>query len=73
MKPSKVALIVLRGSKRIRVMVAETVGVKVDTVGKWIREESDELLDARVHDIINRETGIDKESLVEIQKSEKVA
>lgn len=54
-------------------MVAETVGVKVDTVGKWIREESDELLDARVHDIINRETGIDKESLVEIQKSEKVA
>jgi hypothetical protein len=73
MKPSKLLLIVMRGSKRIREMAAEACGVKLDTIGGWVRDEDERLLDLRIHEIVTRETGLDKDALVEIQNSEKVA
>jgi hypothetical protein len=54
-------------------MAAEACGVKLDTIGGWVRDEDERLLDLRIHEIVTRETGLDKDALVEIQNSEKVA
>jgi hypothetical protein len=73
MKPSKTLIIVLKGSKRIRQMAADSVCVKVKTFERWMREETDDLLDVRIHETVAKETGLDKESLVDLQSTEKVA
>lgn len=72
-KHNKVVTVVLKGSQTIRQKVADACEVKVSTVNRWIREETDELNDVRVLSVISRETTIPFANLVEIQNSEKVA
>lgn len=65
MRLNRTALSILRGDKDIWTGVMEALGVKRDTMYKYIRENSEELTKAAALKVIREETGLPDSELLE--------
>lgn len=68
MKLSKIAMLALKGSdKGIKERIAEALGVSLNTVWKWIRdnENNGDLTKVTAVQIISEETGIPVDQILE--------
>lgn len=68
MKLNITALSILRGNKDIRKGVMEALGVKRDTMYKYIRENSEELTKAAALQVLRKETGLTDSEILEEEK-----
>jgi len=68
MKLNITALSILRGNKDIWLAVMAALGVKRDTMYKYVRENSEELTKAAALQVLKRETGLTDSELLEEEK-----
>lgn len=73
MKLNITALSILRGNKDIWLAVMASLGVKRDTMYKYVRENSEELTKAAALQVLKRETGLTDSELLEEEKAEAAA
>lgn len=71
MRLNRTALSILRGDKDIWTGVMEALGVKRDTMYKYIRENSEELTKAAALKVIREETGLPDSELLEEEEPAK--
>jgi transposase len=69
MKLSKVALLVLKGSKDLKERIAAMMGVKLVTVYSWVQKNDDNLTKAAVLQMISEETGLQESDLLESDRA----
>lgn len=68
MKLNVTALSILRGNKDIWTGVMEALGVKRDTMYKYVRDNSEELTKAAALQVLRRETGLTDADFLEDEK-----
>ena len=71
MRLNRTALSILRGDKDIWTGVMKALGVKRDTMYKYIRENSEELTKAAALKVIREETGLPDSELLEEEEPAK--